>query len=142
MRRARAAFTTHGCGELLAIAGGRERALHDMESRPDAPPTPEAREALARALHVTKNAEYARILAQGEIVLRPGVRDLMHECRARGLRMGITTTTSRENIDALLGRQLAPEWRDWFDVVLAGEGSASVGVLNVPEARLPQRSLR
>lgn len=108
-------------GELLAIAGGRERALHDMESRPDAPPTPEAREALARALHVTKNAEYAHILAQGEIVLRPGVRDLMHECRARGLRMGITTTTSRDNIDALLGRQLSPDWRDWFEVVLAGE---------------------
>ena len=124
------AFERHGIpwrwsvehyGELLAIAGGRERALHDMESRPDAPATAGEREALARALHATKNAEYARILALGEIVLRPGVRELMEECRTRGLRMGITTTTSRENIDALLSRQLSPEWRSMFDVVLAGE---------------------
>jgi uncharacterized protein (UPF0261 family) len=38
-------------GELLKVAGGRERLLHDMAQRADAPPAGPAREALASQLH-------------------------------------------------------------------------------------------
>ncbi|MBK6458231.1 MAG: HAD-IA family hydrolase [Gemmatimonadetes bacterium] len=95
------AFEAHGIpwrwsaehyGELLVVAGGRERLLHDMASRPDAPADSAAREALARTLH-----------------------------GARGVPMAITTTTSRANIDALFSQHLGAAWRDWFAVVLGGE---------------------
>ena len=111
-------------GELLAVTGGRERLLHDMAGRSDAPVLAAEREALARALHQRKNAIYAGIVAAGGLPLRPGVPELIAECRARGLPMAITTTTSRSNVDALLGASLGPQWQSAFAAVVCGEDVA------------------
>lgn len=108
-------------GELLQIAGGRERLLHDMGMRPDAPPLPDERAALAAALHARKNALYAELVRKGGIALRGGVPDLMQACRAHGVRMGIATTTSAVNLDALLRQHLGQQWTDWFAVRVCGE---------------------
>ncbi len=108
-------------GELLHITGGRERLLHDMAPRLDAPPLPDERAALAAALHARKNALYAELVREGGIALRGGVIELMQECRARGVRMGIATTTSAVNLDALLRQHLGPQWTDWFAVRVCGE---------------------
>ena len=108
-------------GELLAVTGGRERLLADMAMRADAPPTAGEREALARELHARKNRFYATLVGDGAIPLRPGVAALMAGCRAVGLRMAITTTTSRANVDALLRVHLGPGWREAFAAVVCGE---------------------
>jgi HAD superfamily hydrolase (TIGR01509 family) len=108
-------------GELLAVAGGRERLLHDMASQPGAPGRPEDRDALARGLHQRKNALYAELVQADGIALRPGVRDLLAQCRARGIRMAITTTTSRSNVDALLRSHLGAGWAGWFAAQVCGE---------------------
>lgn len=108
-------------GELLAVTGGRERLLHDMQNRADAPPQPEARDALARMLHSLKNNAYARLVAESGIPLRPGVLDLLRAARRDGLPMGIATTTSHANVAALLGSALGSRWRDWFAVCVCGE---------------------
>ena len=50
----------------------------------------------------------AEILREAAIPLRPGVLDLMQQCREWGVRMCIATTTSRPNVDALL-RLKAPQ---------------------------------
>src|SRR4029077_14073248 len=79
-------------GALLRVSGGRERMLWDMARRADAPHEPRAREALARELHVRKNALYAEMVAAGRVPLREGVAALMDECLARSVRMAIATT--------------------------------------------------
>jgi HAD superfamily hydrolase (TIGR01509 family) len=108
-------------GELLGVTGGRERLMHDMDRRPDAPPLAGERDALARALHAKKNALYAELVADAGIPLRPGVLELMRECRAQGVRMAIGTTTSRANVEALLGRHLGLGWAGWFGAIVCGE---------------------
>jgi HAD superfamily hydrolase (TIGR01509 family) len=108
-------------GELLQVAGGRERLLHDMASRADAPERPEDRAVLARGIHARKNAIYAELVSGGRVPLRGGVRELMEECRAERLTMGIATTTSRANVDALLSGHLGPRWTEWFDAIVCGE---------------------
>ena len=108
-------------GDLLKITGGRERLLHDMKQRSDAPPTADEREALARRVHARKNEHYAALLRDSRLPLRGGVRALMTECRERGVRMGITTTTSRVNVEALLGVALGAHWQAGFDTVVCGE---------------------
>lgn len=108
-------------GELLHVTGGRERLLHDMRAHSDAPVTAQEREALARAVHDRKNAYYAEIVRSAGLHLRPGVRALMDECQDRGVDMGIATTTSRSNVDALLGAEFGPTWPTRFAVVLCGE---------------------
>lgn len=108
-------------GELLRVTGGRERLLHDMASRADAPLPAAERQQLAVCVHERKNALYAELVASGDMLLRPGVHELLCECRERGLRMGITTTTSQSNVDALLRKHLGAQWTAWFAVILCGE---------------------
>jgi HAD superfamily hydrolase (TIGR01509 family) len=108
-------------GELLRITGGRERLLHDMATRADAPPLLGERLALAARLHRCKNGCYAELVASGGIALRAGVAELIRECRDSGTRLAIATTTSRANVQALLAQQLGPQAIGWFDAVLCGE---------------------
>ena len=108
-------------GELLRVAGGVERLLHDMADQPDAPASAQEREQLALRLHGEKNARYAQIVAAGGIALRGGVRELLDECTAAGLPMSIATTTSRSNVDALLSAHLGARWRERFACVVCAE---------------------
>lgn len=108
-------------GELLRITGGRERLLHDMATRADAPSLAAGREALATELHRRKNALYAELVAAGGIALRPGVAELLAECRGQGVRLAIVTTTSRANVEALLQRQPGGVSTGWFEAMVCGE---------------------
>lgn len=108
-------------GRLLTVTGGRERILHDMAHRPRAPAAQGEREALARDLHALKNRLYARLVADAGIALRPGVDALMRACRDARVPMGITTTTSHANLQALMERALGPSWRAGFAVCVCGE---------------------
>lgn len=108
-------------GRLLRISGGRERLTHDMRSRSDAPTLAGDRDELVAVLHARKNVEYAQIVAAGLIPLRPGVGELMRECAERGVQLGIATTTSRANVEALMGAHFGTDWRKNFAVVVCGE---------------------
>ncbi|MGO9039210.1 MAG: HAD-IA family hydrolase [Steroidobacteraceae bacterium] len=108
-------------GELLAVAGGRERLMHDMQSQEHAPADPRERRNLAERVHRLKNEYYARIVAGGELPLREGVRELMRDCERAGLRMGIVTTTSRSNVEALLETHLGEDWESAFAAVVCAE---------------------
>ncbi len=112
-------------GELLAVAGGRERLMHDMQSQEHAPADPRERRRLAERVHRLKNEYYARIVAGGELPLREGVRELMRDCERAGLPMGIVTTTSRSNVEALLGTHLGEHWESAFAAVVCAEQARS-----------------
>jgi len=112
-------------GELLEVAGGRERLLADLESRANAPDDADARAALAAEVHRRKNAHYGRLVREGRIALREGVRELMDECSARGVPMGIATTTSRSNLEALMAVHLGAGWPKRFAAVVVGEDVAA-----------------
>lgn len=110
--------------ELLAVTGGRERLLHDMAGRSDAPALAGERLALAAELHRLKNGFYAERVRAGAVALRPGVLGLMAQCADQGVRMAIATTTSRANVEALLRAQLGSRWASGFDAVVCGEDTA------------------
>ena len=107
-------------GELLRVAGGKERLVADLERRGE-PDSAEEREALATAVHARKNDFYGELVRDGRLDLRPGVRELMDECEAAGVTMGITTTTGEDNLDALLTRQLGAGWRERFATIVNGD---------------------
>jgi HAD superfamily hydrolase (TIGR01509 family) len=108
-------------GQLLQVTWGRERLLHDMQGRPDAPRGPVERETLARELHRRKNDFYAELVALGGIQARPGVLRLMEEARQARLKMAIATTTSRSNVQALFACLMGPRWGDAFAAVVCAE---------------------
>ncbi len=107
--------------ELLGVAGGRERLLHDMRSQARAPADHGERQALAGRIHRLKNEIYANIVARGELPLRDGVRELLQDCVQAEVRLGIVTTTSRANVEALLGTHLGADWQARFAVVVTAD---------------------
>ena len=123
-------------GELLNIAGGRERLLADMATRDDAPPEP-ARAALANALHISKNGHYARRVASGAVSLRDGVLELMQDCANAGVTMAIATTTTRSNVVALCEATLGRDGLARFAAVLCAEDAP----LKKPDPQVYRRCL-
>ena len=104
--------------ELLQVAGGKERirAFDGWRGR-----SPVLSDGEIVELHRIKTVRYAELMANGGCPLRPGVEALLAVARKRGQRLAIATTTSRENIDALLAAALGEDWADLFAVIVAGD---------------------
>ena len=108
-------------GELLEVTGGKERIRHFAQTRqPDFTRRPDYDEFVA-ALHRAKTRHYVAAVAGGSIPLRPGVARLLREARAAGLRLAIATTTTPENVAALLVPALGADLMSLFEVVGAGD---------------------
>ncbi len=108
-------------GELLAITGGKERISHYVQRyQPTLADGAHFTELLAK-LHQDKTRIYTALLAAGKIPLRPGVKRLLLEARAAGLRLAIATTTTPANVTALLKYSLAEDAHTWFEVIAAGD---------------------
>ncbi len=108
-------------GELLAVTGGKERMRYYLDRyRPDWV-RPDDLDGLIARLHAAKTRHYTALLAQGGIPLRPGVARLLDEARAAGIRLAIATTTTPENVTALLEHAISPQAAAWFEVIAAGD---------------------
>jgi HAD superfamily hydrolase (TIGR01509 family) len=124
------AFAEHGLawhwdapayGRLLAVAGGKERIRRYLEQADPAFLARAEADAQIRALHATKTRHYVRLAGSGRIPLRPGVARLIEEAAGRGIRLAIATTTTPENVDALLAATLSDSIRCGFEVIGAGD---------------------
>lgn len=108
-------------GKLLAVTGGKERIRHYLDTYNTAFPRPAQLDEFIAGLHKAKTAHYTRMLAEGAIPMRPGVKRLIQEAREAGLRLAIATTTTPENVTALLEHALEAGSCDWFEVIAAGD---------------------
>ncbi|MEE9342527.1 MAG: HAD family hydrolase [Gammaproteobacteria bacterium] len=107
-------------GELLAVTGGKERIRHYIDKySPDFKAEGNLAETIA-SLHATKTEHYTSTVRAGALPLRNGVRQLIHEARASGLRLGIATTTTPANVSVLLQKSLSADAESWFEVIAAG----------------------
>ncbi|MEJ2553981.1 MAG: HAD family hydrolase [Gammaproteobacteria bacterium] len=108
-------------GKLLAVTGGKERILHYIQNYHPEFTAPGALDEFIAGLHRAKNGYYADMVVAGEIPLRPGVKRLLQEAQQAGLHLAIATTTSLENVEALLEHSLDPDAASWFEVIAAGD---------------------
>jgi len=114
-------WTVDGYGSLLEVAGGKERIRFYRERyTPDWQPAEDLL-TWSAALHKAKTRYYRELLVQGKIPLRPGVRRLVQEARAAGVRLAIATTSAIENVIPLLEVTLGAESPEWFEVIAAGD---------------------
>lgn len=111
-------------GELLAITGGKERLRHYAARYAPGLAAGAGFDDLIQRLHATKTAHYVRRVNAGNLPLRPGVAEVIRAARASGIRLAIATTTSPENVSALLDTSLAPGAADWFEVIVASKKPA------------------
>ncbi len=125
-----AAFRVHGLdwdwtpevyGVLLNVAGGKERLTHWVGSLAVAPEERDRLRGQVPEIHATKTREFAGLVAQGELRPRTGIARLIGEARGRGVPLGIASTTTLANVEALVPALLGEEALSWFDVVAVGD---------------------
>jgi HAD superfamily hydrolase (TIGR01509 family) len=103
-------------GKLLEVTGGKERIRHYLTTyRPEL--TIPSSEEIAH-LHATKTKYYLELITLGKVPLRPGVKRLIYEAQARGLKLAIATTTTMANVTNLLDKTLDPHL---FEAIAAGD---------------------
>ena len=105
-------------GELLKIAGGKERMKHYF----DAHGWPEGKtaETLIPELHKRKTAIFTALIAGGSLPLRPGITRIVDEAHAAGVRLGVCTTSDPKSIDGVLDL-MGKQRKAYFEIVLAGD---------------------
>lgn len=107
--------------QLLAISGGRERIrnyllTHDLVNLDRAGITK-----LAANIHRRKSEIYREKLSSDHIRLRPGVTELIHAAKSEGIRLGIATSSSKKNVEALLINALDMHSLELFDTIVTCE---------------------
>jgi HAD superfamily hydrolase (TIGR01509 family) len=105
-------------GELLKVAGGKERMKHYFDIK-GWPPGKTA-ETLIPELHKKKTAIFTSLVAGGRLPLRPGIARIVDEAHAAGVRLGVCTTSDPKSIDGVLDL-MGPKRKAYFEVVLAGD---------------------
>jgi len=108
-------------GELLAVTGGKERIRHFIETHDPSLPTVSDLDDWIAGLHKAKTAHYVRMMREGVIPLRPGVKRLIQQARAAGTTLAIVTTTTPENVTELLKATLGEQSPSWFACIAAGD---------------------
>jgi HAD superfamily hydrolase (TIGR01509 family) len=105
-------------GELLAVAGGKERVRHYVESYGAGVPAGAGGVAeLAERVHRVK-AQHFDTLAPA-IPLRPGIERVALEARAEGLTIAIVTTALQAGVEAVLGAH--PQLAAAVSLIAAGD---------------------
>lgn len=107
--------------ELLQVTGGKERLAAFFERIRLTVGERRRLSGLIPGLHATKTAFYRHRIERGGVPMRPGVRRLMIEARAAGVRLAIASTTSPANVSALLEGALGNEALDEFSVIATGD---------------------
>jgi HAD superfamily hydrolase (TIGR01509 family) len=107
-------------GELLRVAGGKERMRHYFDSQGWPDGADKDRDAFLAEMHKTKTAIFSDLIASGALPLRSGVLRLVDEAIAANVRMGVCTTSNPKSIDAVLDL-MGPQRKSKFEFVLAGD---------------------
>ncbi|MEJ1296392.1 MAG: HAD family hydrolase [Candidatus Sedimenticola sp. (ex Thyasira tokunagai)] len=108
-------------GKLLSVTGGKERIRHYLDVYNKEFERPVDLDSFIASLHQSKTGFYVGMLERGEIPMRNGVRRLLSEAQACGLRLAVVTTTTPENVTALLENGLGKGSEAMFEVIAAGD---------------------
>jgi HAD superfamily hydrolase (TIGR01509 family) len=107
--------------KLLKVTGGKERIKYYIEDFLPHFLKPADYDGFVKLLHNIKTKYYTALLATGQIPLRPGIARLILQAHACEIKLAIATTTTPENVDALLKIGLGKDWRNYFASVGCGD---------------------
>jgi HAD superfamily hydrolase (TIGR01509 family) len=106
--------------ELLSVSGGKERLAHYIRNyNPNLESVLSVNDIVD--IHNKKTEIFVNHIANGEVSLRIGVDRLIKEAIVSDLRLGIATTTSLKNVEALITSTLGETALDKFEVIGAGD---------------------
>jgi HAD superfamily hydrolase (TIGR01509 family) len=107
-------------GELLGIAGGKERMRHYFDAN-RWPGGVADRDKFIKDLHKLKTDCFMRIIESGQLPLRPGVARLVDEAIEDGVTLAVCSTSNERAVTMVVERLLGAERRGRFAAILAGD---------------------
>ena len=152
------AFAEHGLDiewsaelyrELLQVAGGKER-MRAWFERAGWPAAATDRDAFIRLLHATKTRHFLSIVAAGGLRARPGVRRIIDEALASGVRVAICSTSDERSVRAVTRSVLGVDLDEMLLTEVKRNSATRAGVqlagptsmLSVSRARRPRSPSR
>jgi len=107
-------------GDLLEIAGGKERMRHyfDANGWPD---DIADRDEFIKEMHKLKTDCFMRIIESGQLPLRPGVARLVDEAIEDNVTLAVCSTSNERAVTNVVERLLGPQRRARFAAILAGD---------------------
>ena len=100
--------------KLLKVTGGKERIKYFTSDFLTGYTRPDDFDDFVKDLHALKTRHYTAMIGQGNVPLRPGIKQLVQDAHAAGITLAIATTTTPENVSALLEVGLGRNWADYF----------------------------
>ncbi len=107
-------------GELLKVAGGKERMRHYFDNT-DWPVGIDDRDSFIRDLHRSKTDIFMRIVRDGQLPLRSGVARLVDETIATGLTLAVCSTSNERSVTLIVERLLGEARHRRFAAIFAGD---------------------
>ncbi|MBN1806797.1 MAG: HAD-IA family hydrolase [Sedimentisphaerales bacterium] len=107
-------------GELLGVAGGKERMRHYFNTR-QWPDNIADREAFIKDLHKLKTECFMHIIESSQLSLRPGAARLVDEAIADNITIAVCSTSNVMAVTLVVERLLGPERKSHFAAIFAGD---------------------
>lgn len=106
--------------ELVKIAGGKERMKYffDKNGWPEGYPD---KDQLIVELHHLKTRLFMELIEAGRLPLRSGIRRLVDEAIAAGIRLAVCSTSNEKSVNLILERLLGEERKSRFSGIFAGD---------------------
>ena len=107
-------------GELLNIAGGKERMRHYFEIN-GWPVDATDRDRFIKKMHLLKTEMFMSIIESGQLPLRSGVMRLVDEAIADEMTLAVCSTSNERSVNLIVEKLLGAERRAKFQAILAGD---------------------
>jgi HAD superfamily hydrolase (TIGR01509 family) len=111
-------------GEKLKIAGGKERMASmltpEFVTRTGLPADPEGQNKLIGEWHKRKTETYKKLIREGRLPGRPGIRRIVQEAELAGWKLAVASTSAEESVRGVLEYVVGKELAAHF-LVLAGD---------------------
>ena len=107
-------------GELLNIAGGKERMCHFFDSE-GWPGDVADRDDFIREMHRLKTDFYMKIVESGELTIRPGIARIVDEAISEDIILAVCSTSNERAVNSIVETMLGEERKASFAAILAGD---------------------
>jgi HAD superfamily hydrolase (TIGR01509 family) len=107
-------------GDLLKIAGGKERMRHYFNSH-QWPDNITDKDVYIKELHKLKTDCFMQIIESSQLPLRPGVARLVDEAIADDITLAVCSTSNERAVTLVVECLLGPERRSHFAAIFAGD---------------------
>lgn len=107
--------------KLLKVTGGKERIKYFVSDFLQGYTKPDNFDDFVKHLHAVKTRHYTAMMRAGSVPLRPGIKQLILDAHQAGIKLAIATTTTAENVSALLEVGLGRDWERYFAVNGCGD---------------------